>query len=138
MTRSIKIELPENLFQQLQRTAELSRLPVAAIVEQSLAHSLPPLLEEIPEAYQPEVYPLLGMDAAQLQSELQRIFPPERWERYEALLQKKKTTSLTAAETKELAQLRREADALTFRKAYAAVLLRRRGRQILDASVPFH
>lgn len=68
MTRSIKIELPENLFQQLQRTAELSRLPVAAIVEQSLTHSLP---------------------------------------------------------------LRREADALTFRKAYAAVLLKRRGHQIL-------
>ncbi len=34
------------------------------IVEQSLSHSRPPLLEEIPPAYQPDVYPLLFVSAA--------------------------------------------------------------------------
>ena len=38
----------------LKRTAELAHQPLETIVEQSLAHSLPPLLEDIPAEYQAE------------------------------------------------------------------------------------
>lgn len=127
---TITIELSEPLFEKLQRAARLTKQPVETLVEQSLATSLPPLLEDIPDEYQKDVFPLLEMDAADLQQEVQRVFPPERWRRYETLLEKKRKTGLTGAERKELDVLRREADILTLRKGYAAVLLKRRGYHV--------
>jgi hypothetical protein len=130
MSQTITIRLPDTLFSQLKRAAELSHQPTETIIIQSLAHSLPPLLEEIPFQYQPEVFPLLQMDDVELQREMRRSFPPERWVEYEALLDGKKTGALTNAEEERLAALRREADVLTFRRGYAAVLLKRRGYRL--------
>jgi len=91
MTRTITIHLPDTLYRRLERAAELFRQPTEAIVVQSLVHSLPPLLEDIPAEYQPDVYPLLQMDDADLQQEAKRVFPVERWAEYEALLNKKRS-----------------------------------------------
>lgn len=127
MSQTLTIRIPDALFSQLKRAAELARQPADIIIAQSLAHSLPPLLEEIPYQYQPDVFPLLQMDDANLQREMSRTFPPERFVEYEALLERKKTGALTNAEQERLDTLRREADVLTFRRGYAAVLLKRRG-----------
>ncbi|VAW33571.1 hypothetical protein MNBD_CHLOROFLEXI01-2697 [hydrothermal vent metagenome] len=126
-TQTITIELPKPLYNQLQRAAELARQPVADVIQKSLSHSLPPLLEDIPAEYQADVYPILQMDVENLQQEVRRIFLAARWTRYEALLEKKKQTALTEAEEAELEAVRREADVLMFRKGYAAVLLKRQG-----------
>jgi len=130
MTQILTIQLSEATYDQLKRAAELARQPLDVIVEQSLAHSLPPLLEEIPPAYQPDVYPLLFMSEADLVQESRRRLPAERWAEYEALLDKKKISPLSEAEQAKLDSLRREADILTFRKGYAAVLLKRRGYRL--------
>jgi len=130
MTHAITVKLSDNLYTQLRRAAELARQPIEIIVEQSLAHSLPPLLEDIPLEYQENVYPLLRMNHAELQGETKRIFPAGRWAEYEALLNKKKSRPLTAAEHARLDALRHEANALTFRKGYAAVLLKRCGYRL--------
>ena len=61
---------------------------------------------------------------------MNRVLSPERWAEYEALLDRKKTGALTNAEEERLATLRREADVLTFRRGYAAVLLKRRGHRL--------
>ena len=61
MTQTITINLSDRLYRQLQQVAKLSSQPLEAIVAQSLVHSLPPLLEDIPREYQPDVYPLLQM-----------------------------------------------------------------------------
>lgn len=126
MTEALTIHLPENLYRQLQRFAELAQQSPETIVAQSLRHSLPPLIEEIPAEYQRDVYPLLRMNVAELKNEAQQVFPITRWTEYETLLAKKKEATLTAAEQKCLDTLRREADVLTFRKGYAAVLSKRR------------
>lgn len=127
MTYTITIKLSDPLYNQLQRAAELSNQPLDAIVEESLAHSLPPLLEDIPTEYQIDVYPLLQMNVRQLTSEARRVFPRNKWQQYEALLTEKKARPLTAEKEVRLASLRREADVLTLRKGYALALLRRRG-----------
>lgn len=85
------------------------------------------ILKEIPEAYQHDVSPLLSMNDDELQHESQRIFPPEHWQEYEQLLEQKKIAPLPRDEEHRLDRLRREADILTFRRGYAAVLLKRRG-----------
>lgn len=130
MAQTITIKLSDSTYGQLKRAAELAHQPVDVIVEQSLAHSLHPLLEEIPPAYQTDVFPLLRMSDAELMEESQRRFSLERWAEYEALLNKKKESSLTPQEQAQLDSLRREADVLTFRKGYAAVLLKRRGYRL--------
>ena len=130
MSQTITINLSDTLYKQLKRAAELSRQPTEAIIIQSLTHTLPALLEEIPAQYQPDVYPLLQMSDADLQQEANRTFPLDRWAEYEALLDKKKTGLLTTDEETRLDALRREADVLMFRRGYAAVLLKRRGYRL--------
>ena len=130
MSQTITINLSDTLYKQLKRAAELSRQPTEAIVIQSLTHTLPALLEEIPAQYQPDIYPLLQMSDADLQQEANRTFPPERWAEYEALLDEKKARPLTPGEKTRLDTLRREADVLMFRRGYAAVLLKRRGHRL--------
>jgi hypothetical protein len=127
MAQAITIHIPDTLYDQLKRTAELSQRSIDTIVAHSLSHSITPLLEDIPAEYQADVYPLLEMDETALQAEVRRIFPMERWSIYEALLEKKKEGQLTEKEHAQLDALRREADILMFRKAYAAVLLKHHG-----------
>jgi hypothetical protein len=127
MSQALTINLPDDIYQQLQQAAKLAQQPLETIVAQSLAHSLPPLLEEIPQAYQADVYPLLAMTDTELQDEVRKTFPRDRWATYEILLEQKKERDLSPQERARLDQLREEADLITFRKAYAAVLLKRRG-----------
>ncbi|HNX39138.1 MAG TPA: YkgJ family cysteine cluster protein [Methanothrix sp.] len=93
----------------------------------SLVHSLPSWLDEIPIQYRPDVSPLLYMNDDDLQREMNRTFPSESWMEYESLLERKKSGELTSSEKVRLDMLRREADVLTFRRGYATVLLKRRG-----------
>lgn len=127
MTQTVVLRLSDTLYQQLHRAAELAQLPMESIVEQSFSHSLPPLLEEIPAEYQPDVYPLLQMSSQQLLKEVSRVFPAHRWRQYEYLLAAKRVRPLQPEEVERLAALRHEADVLVLRKSYAAVLLKRRG-----------
>ena len=127
MAHTITLTLPDTLFEQLKQTADLAHQSPEEIIKQSLAHSLPPLLKDIPAEYQGEVYPLLNMSQQELQKEVGQVFPSERWAKYEALLTKKKESQLTLEEKNLLDQLRHDADILTFRKGYAAVLLKRQG-----------
>ncbi len=130
MTQTVTVHLSDTLYQQLQRAAELFETPTEVIVAQSLAHSLPPLLEDIPLQYQKDVYPLLQMDVEALQREARAVFPPDQWAEYESLLDVKRERALTAAEQAHLDVLRRRADILMFRRSYAAVLLKRQGHEI--------
>lgn len=130
MSQAITITLPDNVYTKLKRTAALMNEPLEEIVTQSLTQSLSPLLDDIPAEYQADVYPLLRMTSVELQAEVQRVFPAEGWQEYEALLEQKKDHVLTALEQIRLDALRRAADVLMLRKGYAAVLLKRRGYQI--------
>jgi hypothetical protein len=126
MAQAITVRLHDDVYQQLAKTAELSEQPIDLIIEQSLQHSLPPLLKEVPAEYQADVYPLLEMDTVALQNEVKQVLDADRWAEYDQLLAKKKT-GLSHREERRLEDLRREADILMLRKGYAAVLLKRRG-----------
>ncbi len=134
MSQNITISLSDSLYQQVKQVSELSRQPAEAIITQSLAHALPPLLEDIPIQCQADVYPLLQMNDTELQCESRRVFPQQRWLEYEALLDRKKTGKLTDQEEICLDRLRYEADVLMFRRSYAAVLLKRHGYFIQKAT----
>jgi len=132
MSHSITINVSDTLYKQLRRAASLFHRPAETIIIDSLHHTLPPLLEEIPADYQHDVFPLLTMNDHELQNEARRTFPQEGSQLYELLLERKKTTGLTSDEAQTLNVLRREADVLTLRRSYAAVLLKRRGYPLLS------
>jgi hypothetical protein len=67
-----------------------------------------------------------------LRNEIQRTLSNDSWAEYEALLQREKAQALAPAEQSRLDELRYQADLLTLRKGYAAVLLKRRGQRIPD------
>ncbi len=126
MSKTITINVPDKLYSQLQRTAELSGQPLESLVTQSLAYSVPPLLEEIPLTYQSEIYALLQMNDTALHREAISVYPPEQWSEHKDLLSQKKLRELTTAEQNRLEVLQREANILTLRKSYAVLLLNRR------------
>lgn len=132
--QAVTIQLPNEIYEQLKRTAELTKQPVDTVIAQSLSHSLSPLLKEIPTEYQPDVFPLLEMSDTSLEQEMEKRISADIWSEYETLLQNKKERQLTNAEQVRLDELRHQADLLTLRKAYAAVLLKRRGHRIPTAS----
>ncbi len=132
MPHSITINVSETLYKQLRRAASLFHQPAETIIIESLHHTLPPLLDEIPADHQNDVFQLLTMNDHDLQNEVRRTFPQEKFESYESLLERKKTTGLTSDEARILSVLRREADVLTLRRSYAAVLLKRRGYPVLS------
>ena len=127
MSHTMSIHLSDKLYQQITQAARLYRQPAETIILRSLNHTLPPLLDEIPVQYHADVFPLLAMDDQALQQESRQVFSPERWARYETLLDQKKSAPLTDDEERQLVELRREADIVMFRRSYAAVLLKRRG-----------
>lgn len=135
MSQRITINLPDLLYQKLSQAADLAQQPLDDIIIQSLGHTLPPLLEEIPPTYQADVYPLLGFTVQALQEEAQKTFPSAQWAEYEALLTARKERPLSQAEQIKLDNLRYQADLLTLRKGYAALLLKRQGYAVpaLDA-----
>ncbi len=130
MSHAITIHMSDILYQQLRQAASLFHQPAETIILNSLNHTLPPLFQEIPGEYHRDVFPLLSMNDDELQDESQRTFSPERWQEYERLLERKKTTPLTRDEEHTLETLRHEADVVMFRRSYAAVLLKRRGYQL--------
>ncbi len=130
MSHTVTIQLPDKVYQQVTQAARLYQQPAETIILRSLKYTLPPLLDEIPVQYHADVFPLLAMDDRSLQEEVQQTFPADRWQAYEALLNRKKSAPLTDAEEQQLTQLRSEADVIMFRRSYAAVLLKRRGHAL--------
>jgi hypothetical protein len=130
MTHAITINVSDALYRQLHQAASLFHQPTEAIILDSLRHTLPSIFEDIPAGYQDEVFPLLAMNDQDLLQESRRTFPPDRWQHYESLLEQKKEGQLPPDDEQALQALRREADVLTFRRSYAAVLLKRRGYQL--------
>jgi len=126
MAQAITINVSDTLYERLKKTASLFHRSAEAIILESLRHSLPTLFEEIPAECRDEMFPLLGMSDRELLEESRRTFPQDQWRIYESLLERKKNEGLNPDEEAALGKLRQQADALTFRRSYAAVLLQRR------------
>ncbi len=59
--RTIAIELPEPIFEKLDRLAKLTHQPLEAIVSQSIASNLPPTVDTAPIELQSELLTSSGI-----------------------------------------------------------------------------
>ena len=129
-TETLTIHLPEAAARRLRRVAEIARRPVDEVAAETLCASLPPLLEDVPPAFQADLARLETLPSEALRAQMRAILPPENVTRYETLKATRAERSLHEREHQEWETLRFEADRLMFRKAYAALLLKWRGEHV--------
>jgi len=130
------VEIPPALYQRLQRVAELTHRPVEELVRRALEAGVPPLPEDLPEAMRADLLALEDLDERALWEVAQSRVSANDSQRHEALLEKNSAGALTPDERQALAELRRAADRLMLRKAYAAVLLKWRGYRLPEIAEP--
>lgn len=129
-TEALTIHLPASAAHRLRRVAEITRRSVDEVVAETLCASLPPLLEDVPPAFQTALSHLETLPSEALRAQMQETLSPENVARYETLKAIRAERPLTVAEQQEWETLRFAADGLMFRKAYAALLLKWRGERI--------
>lgn len=129
-TETVTIQLPAAAAHRLRRVAALARRPIDEVIADTLNATLPPLLEDVPLAFQADLAPLEMLSNEALRAQVQALVPIANVARYEALQALRAKRSLTVPEHQEWDALQQEADRLMFCKAYAAVLLKWRGERI--------
>ena len=129
-TETLTIHLPVSAARRLRRVAEIARRPVDEVLAETLYATLPPLLEDVPAAFQADLAHLETLPNEALHEQLRALLPPEHVTRDETLQAIRAERQLTEVEQQEWESLRLEADRVMFRKAYAAVLLKWRGERL--------
>jgi hypothetical protein len=129
-TDTVAIQVPEPLYHRLQRLADLTQRPLESLVVQALSSSIPLLPDDLPAAMRDALLALENLSDSELQRVANTTFSTEQYERLAALREKHQTSTLAESEQATLDHLLQEADLLTLRKAYAAVLLKWHGHQL--------
>lgn len=125
--QTVTVQMPQTLYQRLERLAKLTRRPLENLVVQTLEAGALPLPDDLPEATRGMLTALENLDDTALWQVARSVVDPEQWDQHCLLLEKNQQGTLTGAERAHLIHLRQEADALMLRKAYAWVLLKWRG-----------
>lgn len=127
---SITIHLPDSLYRRLERLASLTSQPLERLIVKTLSSSLPPLPDDLTPALRDTLLALESLSDDELQQVAQATMPDTQYERLTSLRDIQSERSLTTVEQADLDQLRQDADILALKKAYAAVLLKWRGRDL--------
>ncbi|RMF29334.1 MAG: hypothetical protein D6759_14055 [Chloroflexi bacterium] len=122
--------MPQPLYRRLERLAKLTRRPVESLVVQTLEANIPPLPDDLPDEMRDDLLALEELSDEALWQVARSVVNPEAQAEYRLLLEKNRLGTITESEQARLAQLRREADRLMLRKAYAYVLLKWRGYRL--------
>jgi hypothetical protein len=129
MTQTITLNLPDRLFDPIQRIAQATDRSVEAILLDVLQNSLPSLDGLPPDLIQ-ELTELETLDNDTLRHFMLDTVPLDQQQSLETLLQHNQMGELSEVEKERLTSLQKEADKIMIRKARAAVLLRFRGQRI--------
>lgn len=127
--QAITVELPEEVYQRVKRTAQGIKRPLARVLV-SIVKGATPSLDKVPTQYRSELESMESLSDAALWKIAESQASAEHERRLTRLLRKNQDAGLTERERQTLARLRNEADRLTLRKSYAYLLLKYRGHRI--------
>ncbi|MBD2495165.1 hypothetical protein [Nostoc sp. FACHB-280] len=130
VTETITLQIPQILYQRLVNTAQAQRRPIEEVIVHALQVGSPPAWDDVPEEFQADIAALDKLDDNSLWQILRSCKTVEQMERYDWLLERNSSGSITDAEKLELMKLRHETDLFMLCKAQAAVLLRWRGHHV--------
>jgi predicted transcriptional regulator len=128
-THSITVDLPQAIFDSVDRVARATHRSPEAVVKTMLAHALPPLDDVAPEEAD-ALAALALLDDATLWQIARGQLPQESQEKLESLLELQSQNQLSAGQQSELQNLLDEYGKEMVRKAHANLLLARRGFQV--------
>ena len=129
-TETIPIQVPEALYRRLERLAALTHRPVESLVVQTLSSSIPPLPDDLPSPTRDALTALEGLSDDELWQVVRSTFPEAQYEQFVELREQRRVSMIMPDQQTTLDSLSREADLLSLRKAYAAVLLKWRGHRL--------
>ena len=129
-TQRVTIDLPDAVFRQLVRIADVTNQPIEALVAQSVIGNLPPSVDNAAPELQSELLRMQRLSTEELLAIARSQIEPEHQERHNQLLAKNEAGTLSTLEREELSALRESVDRLMLRKAYAWSILRWRGQRI--------
>lgn len=129
-SQTVAIQIPEQLYQRLERLAALTNHSLEQLVVQTLSANVPPLPDDIPDNMRDDLIALEAVDDEALWQVAHSVVSAEQHEQLVLLLDKQKAGKITDAERTVLAQLQHEADRLMLRKAYAYILLKWHGHRL--------
>jgi paraquat-inducible protein B len=127
MSELITLQLPENLYQRLNHTAQATQQPLEDIILRAIATGSPPDWDDVPAELQPDLAALDRLSDEALWEIARSRKTAADLERYDELLERNREHTITADERLELTALRQEADRFMICKAQASALLRWRG-----------
>lgn len=130
VTRRVTVELPEPIFQELARIAELTNQSLEAIAAQSIISNLPPSADNAPAQIQGSLLEMQKLPIDELLKIAHAQVPLVQQQRHISLLEKNQSASITLQERQELDNLRSAADQLMVQKAYAWAVLHWRGHRV--------
>jgi len=132
-SRTVTMQLPENLYLRLQQTAQATQQSFEEILLRAVQVGSPPTWDTAPAEFQADLAALDRLDDAALWN-VARYHPSlAQTDRYQQLLDQNANDQLSPQGQAELSQLRAEFDRDMLRKAHAAALLQWRGHQIPPA-----
>lgn len=127
MAQSLTLDLPDDVCQYLREVANLTRQSMEDLVEQSVKGNLLPRIADAPVEMQAELLEMQQLSERELRQIADSQVPATQRVRHQTLLEKNAEGTISPEERSELDKLRRSADQLMLRKAYAWALLRWRG-----------
>jgi hypothetical protein len=132
-TRTVTLQLPENVYTRLQQTARATHRPLDEVLLHAMQVGSPPWWDDAPAEFQADLAALDRLDDESLWQIARRRLTDADIERYQELLDKNANGVLSADERDELVKLRVEFDRFMLCKAQAVALLRWRGYQVPPA-----
>ncbi len=132
-TRTVTLQLPENLYTRLQQAVRATRRPLGDVLLHTVQVGSPPRWDDAPAEFQADLAALDRLD----DDGLWRIARSRKTEadmaRYQELLDQNANGILSADERGELVRLRVEYDRFMLCKVHTVALLRWRGYQVPPA-----
>ncbi len=125
-SQTITLELPDPLYRTVCTLAQVTKRPLAEILQESLAHTLPPL-DDVPPAEAEILARMSTMDDAALWQASTVAMPESQQEALHALLDCQSAGELPPADAVRLQALIDEYGRLLVRQSHAWLLLARRG-----------
>jgi predicted transcriptional regulator len=125
-SQTITLELPDPLYRTVCTLAQVTKRPLAEILQESLAHTLPPL-DDVPPEEAETLARMSTMDDAALWQASTVAMPESQQEALQALLDGQSAGELPPADVVRLQELTDEYGRLLVRQAHAWLLLARRG-----------
>ncbi len=126
MSVSITLQVPPSLYRLARQTADVTSKPVEQVLADVLA-AASPLSDDLPPDLQKKLDALALLNDEALLELARKTIPAAKRRRYDQLLEKNSSGTLTQNERAQLSALRRESELLTLKKAHAYALLKWRG-----------